>query len=189
MDPRRLIDILGVAERLKNNTRHSWTSSDRHESVAEHSWRACVMAYFLRDEFPKADMDRVMLMCLFHDMGEAFTGDIPAFKKTVSDEIKESQCTSSWLSSLPEPYSVELVALFSEMAEQKTDEAKIYKAIDKLEALIQHNEGPIGRWLPGEYELQFTYGEKEMEFSQYMKVLRSEVNRDSKLKIEMESAD
>ncbi len=37
------------------------------------------MAYFVQDEFPEADIDKVIQMCIFHDMGEAITGDIPAF--------------------------------------------------------------------------------------------------------------
>ena len=39
MDSRAFLDFLKVAEKLKCNTRHSYTSSGRHESVAEHSWR------------------------------------------------------------------------------------------------------------------------------------------------------
>ena len=79
MDSRAFLDFLKVAEKLKCNTRHSYTSSGRCESVAEHSWRLAVMAYFVRDEFPEADIDKVIQMCIFHDMGEAITGDIPAF--------------------------------------------------------------------------------------------------------------
>ncbi len=183
MDIRELITLLGTAEKLKNNTRHSWTSSDRHESVAEHSWRACVMAYFLKDEFPEADMGRVMLMCLFHDMGEVFTGDIPAFIKTDMDVKEESRQIGDWLNSLPEPYSGELRGLFEEMDALLTPEARIYKAVDKLEALIQHNEGPLCRWLPNEYELQLTYGAEAVGFSDYMTRLREAVNEDSRKKM------
>ena len=88
MDSRAFLDFLKVAERLKCNTRHSYTSSGRHESVAEHSWRLTVMAYFMQDEFPEADIDKVIKMCMFHDMGEAITGDIPAFEKTSADSDK-----------------------------------------------------------------------------------------------------
>ena len=91
MDTRRLLEILSVAERLKDTTRHCCTSQGRRESVAEHSWRAALMAYFLRDEFPEADMDRVIRMCLLHDMGEAFTGDVPTFEKSAADEQREAQ--------------------------------------------------------------------------------------------------
>ena len=85
MDAQELLKALHVAERLKDATRHCYTSGGRHESVAEHSWRLALMAYWLRDEFPEADMDKVIRMCLIHDLGEAFTGDIPTFLKTKAD--------------------------------------------------------------------------------------------------------
>ena len=59
MDAKRFLEIVHFAERLKDVTRHAYTSGGRHESVAEHSWRLCLMAFFLRDEFPDADMDKV----------------------------------------------------------------------------------------------------------------------------------
>ena len=34
MEPRKLIEAMAVAERLKNNTRHSYTTTGRKESVA-----------------------------------------------------------------------------------------------------------------------------------------------------------
>lgn len=83
------------------------------------------------------------------------------------------------LDDLPEPYRTELSMLFIEMNEQKTIESKIFKALDKMEALIQHNEADISTWLPLEYELNLTYGEKEAEFSEYMKELKKAVNEDT----------
>ena len=82
MQPRELLEIMTVAERLKDTTRHCYTTKGRHESVGEHCWMMTLMAFFLRDEFPEADMDKVMKMIIIHDLGEAFTGDIPAFDKT-----------------------------------------------------------------------------------------------------------
>ena len=184
MQPSEFIRIMDIAERMKCNTRHSWTSSGRHESVAEHSWRLCLMAYFVRDEFPDADMDKVLKMCLVHDIGEAFTGDIPSFSKTKSDEEAESDAVGHFISSLPEPYRAELTELFSEMESLSTREARIYKALDKMEAIIQHNEADVSTWLPLEYDLQLTYGEKETEFSDYMKAMRAEANRISLEKIQ-----
>ena len=101
MDSRAFLDFLKVAERLKCNTRHSYTSSGRHESVAEHSWRLTMMAYFMQDEFPEADIDKVIRMCMFHDMGEAITGDIPAFEKTDADSDHESHVMDQLLDTLP----------------------------------------------------------------------------------------
>lgn len=183
VDVRKLIEILSVAEKLKNNTRHSWTSSGRQESVAEHSWRLSMMAYLVKDEFPDADINKVILMCIFHDIGEAFTGDIPAFSKTDSDELDERQKLQQFLDSLPEPYREELSGLFEEMYAQETTESRIFRALDRMEAIIQHNEADISTWLPLEYELNLTYGEKEAEFSEYMKRLKQAANEDTVRKI------
>ena len=182
MDSKAFLDFLKVAEKLKCNTRHSYTSSGRHESVAEHSWRLTMMAYFMQDEFPEADIDKVIKMCMFHDMGEAITGDIPAFEKTSADSDHENNVLDELLDTLPEPYRTDLKELFAEMEALETLEAKIYKALDKLEALIQHNEADLSTWIPLEYDLQMTYGTEECRFSEYMKNLRDMVREDSRKK-------
>ena len=115
MEPRKLLDTLAVADRLKDTTRHCYTAGGRHESVAEHSWRAALMAYFLRDEFPEADMDKVIRMLLIHDLGEAFTGDIPSFRKTAANEADEDTLLKEWVATLPQPYAGEMQALYDEM--------------------------------------------------------------------------
>ncbi len=184
MEFRTYLALMHTVEKLKCATRHSWTSSGRQESVAEHSWRLGLMAYFLRDEFPEADMGKVILMCLCHDLGEVFTGDIPAFLKTAADEKTEDAAISNWISAMPPPYRDELAALFAEMAERKTPEAKLCKALDRMEALIQHNEADISTWLPLEYELNLTYGSEDVKFSEYMAGLKAEIDRDTREKIE-----
>ena len=140
MDGRELLNALTVAERLKDTTRHCYTSGGRHESVAEHSWRLALMAYWVSDEFPELDMNKVIKMCLIHDLGEAFTGDITTFEKTAQDEQKETQLLFLWARSLPEPFGSEMCELYQEMDARETPEAKLYKALDNLEAVIQHNE-------------------------------------------------
>jgi len=186
MDVSKFLEVMSLAENLKNITRHSWTSANRHESVAEHSWRLTLMAYFMKDEFPDVDIAKVMLMCLCHDLGEAITGDIPSFLKTEMDESTERNEINRFLSDLPEPYNKELTALFKEMDEQKTVESRLYKALDKLEVIIQHNEADISTWLPLEYELNLTYGQKETEFSEYLRKLRHAIYEITKRKIEQE---
>ena len=89
MEIEKYLQIINVFENLKNNTRHCYTSSGRKESVAEHSHRLAIMAYFVKDEFSDVDIQKVILMCLFHDLGEAFTGDIPCFEKTESHKKRK----------------------------------------------------------------------------------------------------
>ena len=188
MEPRALINALGVAEKLKNVTRHCDTSGGRRESVAEHSWRAALMAYLMKDEFPNADMDKVIAMLLIHDLGEAFTGDIPTFDKTQADEEKEEQLLYGWVASLPEPYATQMRALYAEMAARETVEAKIYRAIDGLEAVLQHNESDLSTWIPKEYELNQTYAEDRVQFSPYLIELRKLMKEDT-LKVMDELAE
>lgn len=183
MEAKELLRVLHTAERLKDETRHCYTSGGRHESVAEHSWRLALTALFLRDEFPALDMDRVIRMCLIHDLGECFTGDIPSFLKSGGDEERERSALETWVASLPAPYSVELKTLYAEMDALETDEARLYKALDKLEAVIQHNESDIATWLPREYELNLTYADENVAFSDYLKRLREEVRRETRNKI------
>lgn len=183
MEPEKLIETLAVAERLKDATRHCYTSRGRSESVAEHSWRITLMAYLVSDEFPEADLEKLMKMCLIHDLGEAFTGDISTFEKSEKDEEKEASLLNEWVMQLPEPFVSEMQELYREMEERKTLEARIYKALDNLEALIQHNESDISTWIPLEYDLQMTYGNDKVQFSEYLTRLRDEVRNDSKKKI------
>ena len=183
MEPGKLLETLGVAGRLKEVPRHCVMAGGRRESVAEHCWRAALMAYFLRDEFPEADMDRVIAMCLIHDLGEAFTGDIPAFRKTAEDEREEERRLHYWIETLPQPYAGEMLALYGEMAALQTTEAKIYKAIDNMEAVIQHNESPLESWLPEEYPLNLTYGTDKAAFSAYLTALRAAVREVTERKI------
>lgn len=183
MKPAELLEFLAMAEKLKCNTRHSYTSSGRHESVAEHSFRLALMAYMVSDEVPEIDTDKVIRMCLIHDLGEAITGDIPSFEKTDSDEAAEDSAVSGFVNQLPEYWKKQLGEMYSEMNELKTPEAKLYKALDKLEAVIQHNEADISTWLPLEYDLQLTYGTEECSFNEYINSLRDEVRSVSEKKI------
>lgn len=188
MDPRTFLEILHTAERLKDATRHCYTSGGRHESVAEHSWRISLMAYWISDEFPEADMNKVLRMCLIHDLGEAFTGDIPTFLKTSSDEKREDELLAEWVSTLPQPFREEMAALYREMNERKTLEARIFKAMDSLEALIQHNESDLSTWSENEYDLNMHYADDKVAFSPYLTELRELIRKDTIAKIESESS-
>ena len=189
MEARELLNALHVAERLKDATRHCYTSGGRHESVAEHSWRITLMAYWIKDEFPQADMDKVIRMCLIHDLGEAFTGDIPSFLKTAADEDREETLLANWVSSLPEPYRQEMAALYEEMKARQTLEARIFKALDNLEAVIQHNESDLSTWTESEYELNLHYGEDKVAFSPYLTALRQAIREDTEEKLRAAAAE
>ncbi len=138
MESEKLPEALHTAEKLKDTTRHCYTSGGRHESVAEHSWRTALMAYWISDEFPEADMNKV----------------------------------------------IKMLSLYKEMEERQTIEAKIYKAMDSLEAVISHNESDIKTWAPNEYELNQVYGNDKVTFSEYLLKLRECIRRETLEKME-----
>ena len=183
MRAEELLDFLRIIEKNKCNTRHSWTSNGKHESIADHCWRTAVMALLVAPEFPGVDIYKVVKMCLIHDFGEAITGDIPSFLKTDKDEQVEDTAVFELLKLLPENLRIEFEDLFREMAELRTKEAKLFKSLDKLEAIISHNEASLDTWLPNEYELQLTYAFEEMSHSEYLMNLRETIKQDSIKKI------
>ena len=184
MNAKDYLRILHTAEKLKDTPRHCTTSQRRTESVAEHSWRVSLMAFLLKEEFPDADMDKVVSMCLIHDLGECFTGDIPTFNKTNDDRDIEDSLLNQWIKTLPDEVAQNMESLYAEMDAQQTTEAKIYKALDKLEALIQHNESPIDTWAENEYELNKIYAFDTVAFSNWLTELRKVILEETLEKID-----
>ena len=188
MRPEELLQIMGQAAKLKQATRHCWIEADRKESVADHSWRMALMAMLVshEEEFAMLDMNRVIRMCLIHDLGESFTGDIPTFVKTGQDTKTEDDIYLEWVESFPEEIRVEWMELLGEMIALETPEAKLYKALDKLEAVLTHDETSIDTWLPLEYELQFTYGADNVKYSRFLSELKAAIDQMTREKIAKE---
>lgn len=189
MNSDKILHFLSIAEKLKCQLRHSWTSTNRRESVAEHSWRLCVFAWILKDQMPDYDMDKVMKMCLFHDLGEALAGDIPSFNKNEEDEKNEEKAIAKIVDVLDGELRTELEDLFFEMKELKSKEARLFKALDKLEVVIQHNEAPLETWIPLEYELNKVYGNEEVKGIMILEELRKMAAEETVRKLAGEKND
>lgn len=185
----QFVAFLDKVEKLKSVPRHCVTADGVQETVAGHCWRTALMAYLMKDELGPVDIDKVIRMCLLHDLGEAVTGDIPTFLKNEVHEEIEKKAVDGLLSGLPEPLYREVTALFAEMEALETKEARIYKALDKLEAVIQHNESDISTWLPLEYELQQTYAAKNVKGFPFLEGLQAQAVRRTREKIARQEAE
>lgn len=188
MTPERLFAFLHLAERLKGTPRHCYTTAGGRESVAAHAWRLALLAWLLQDEQPDVDMQRVIELALVHDLGEAVTGDIPSFVKTGADERTERDALGEIAAMLPPPRGGALKALFDEWEAQQTREARFCRALDKLEAVISHNESDISTWIPLEYELNLTYAEAEAAEFPCLRELRLRMRQDTLEKIARQRA-
>ena len=183
MQPEQMLEFLTRVGNLKVIPRHCYTAPDRRESVADHSWRLVLMAYLCAEEYPDIDLGKLLTFAAIHDLGESVTGDIPAFVKTEAQEATEDRAIDQLVNTLPEPARSRMHALFDEYEAQSSLEAKLCLALDKLEAVIQHNESDISTWLPLEYDLQLTYGAEEAAFSPYTEELRAVLNAATRKKI------
>lgn len=183
MNAESILKFLKLAEQLKCNTRHCETSSGRKESVAEHCFSLVMFAWLLQDDFPDLDMEKVMHMCLVHDMGEAVTGDIPCFEKTEEARAVEGSEIRNIAEMLDNGRKQEFLDLHREMEENKSKEARLFHVLDKMEAVFQHNEADISTWLPLEYELQMNYGVNEAREFTVTGKLRDLVLEQSRKKI------
>ncbi len=139
----QILHFLRATEQLKNTHRNSWTSEGRRESVAEHTWRLCLMALVLHRGFPDVDFARLIKICIIHDLGEAIGGDIPAVHQTpgAGKAEQERRDLLQLLEPLPPRLRDEITALWDEYEEARTPEARLAKALDKLETILQHNQG------------------------------------------------
>jgi putative hydrolase of HD superfamily len=157
-----VLDFLRAAERLKIMTRSAYTSEGRAESVAEHSWRVCLMALVLRDEFPGVDLGKLIAMCVIHDLGEAIGGDVPAPEQaarlardpTATKSAQEREDLLTLLAPLPECTRNEITELWDEYESATSPEARIAKALDKLETILQHTQGAN----PPDFDYRFNLG-------------------------------
>ncbi len=138
-----IIEFLKIAEQLKSTTRSAHSSTGRHESVAEHTWRLCLLALLLSRYYPKLDLVKLLKMLLIHDMGEIIGGDIPAIHQDPTQNKNEQERSDfqKILAPLPEDMREEFLSIWDEYDQVVTPEAKLAKALDKLETLLQHVQG------------------------------------------------
>ena len=141
----RYLQFMREAERLKNVLRSARTSAGRTESTAEHTWRLALLALVLADEKPELDLQRVLAMCLVHDLGEAYEGDIPAVEQSdpAAKAAAELAAIDRITPLLPDEATARIRALWEEYEACATPEARWVKALDKAETILQHNQALV----------------------------------------------
>ncbi len=158
---RRIIKFLNIAEKLKCELRHSWLSSGRRESVAEHTWRMSLMVILLEPYLSQPiNLEKCLKMAILHDLAEAEVGDIPVFE-TQSLEAKQKKyilergAMVKLCDSLQDPMGEELFSLWDEYEVKQSFEAKFINALDKIEVHLQHVEAPLSTWTEPERDMLF----------------------------------
>jgi putative hydrolase of HD superfamily len=181
-DPAQLagrLACLREAERLKSVLRSGFTSSGRPESTAEHSWRLALMALVFADQLPGLDIARVLKLCVVHDLGEAIHGDIPAIHQHAhpGKAAQEREDLHVLTRELDAPLRAEIIALWDEYEAAATPEAQAVKAFDKLETILQHNQGAN----PPDFDYAFNlgYGRRHTATAPLFAALRQMLDADT----------
>ncbi|WP_036746239.1 HD domain-containing protein [Paenibacillus sp. UNC451MF] len=179
MEYSNTITFIKELERLKNNTRTAWTSEGRRESIAEHSWRLTMFSMVLEEYFHDIDFNRVLRLSLIHDLGEAYEGDTSA--KIAVDSAKklkkEEEAILRLIAPLSEITQQKFIELWWEYNKAETKEAKLVKALDKIETIIQHNQGAN----PSDFDYLFNidYGKKHALFDPIIQSIREIVDQET----------
>ncbi len=133
----------------------------RNENDAEHAWHMAVMAYLLKEYAnEEVDINRVMLMCLIHDIVEIDAGDTYAYdaEGQKTQKAREDAAKERIYSLLPDDQKAELIAVFDEFEDNATPEARFAHAMDNLQPLILNNSNGGGDWKEHGVTAKTVYG-------------------------------
>jgi putative hydrolase of HD superfamily len=184
-----ILNVLKLAERLKFELRHSYTSSGRQESVAEHTWRMSLMAVLIEPLLKqKVDTARLLKMIILHDLVEAEAKDISALDVLRNPEIKlqkeekEKQAIQNLRRTLKDTNGQEIYDLFYEFESKETYEAKVANALDKLEVQLQHNHADFSTWEEIEYDMSYMM-DKYVLFDETLFELKRQIENEAEQKM------
>lgn len=173
------LSFLRSAERLKDTLRSAYTTSGRTESAADHSWRLTLVAMVFLDMLPDLDALRVIKLCVIHDLGEAIGGDIPAPDQPLvaAKSAQERRDFQTLIAPLPHALRQEFTALWDEYEAAESPEARAVKALDKIETILQHNQGSN----PPDFDYGFNldYGRRYTEQLELTRDIRALLDRDT----------
>lgn len=153
MNPTELekqLSFLREIDRLKTVVRQSpLLDRSRKENSAEHSWHLATYALVLSEHADGAvDTARVMKMLLLHDIVEVDVGDHPIHGGTSSEwqAEQESRAAARLFGLLPPSQRDELLALWKEFEEGRTEDAMFAKALDRFQPLLVNIFTGGGTW-------------------------------------------
>jgi len=190
-----ILKVLTLAERLKFELRHSYTSSGRQESVAEHTWRMSLMAVLIEPLLrQKVDTARLLKMIILHDLVEAEASDISALDVLRNPGIKhgkierEKKAIENLRLQLQDTNGEEIYDLFFEFEGKETYESKVANALDKLEVQLQHNHADFSTWEEIEYDMSYMM-DKHVLFDPTLFELKTQIENQATEKMQSNGID
>ncbi len=107
------------------------------ESVAAHTFGVLMAAFAIAKEFDSVNMERLLQLCLFHDLPEARTGDANAVNKMYVS-VDEDKAAKDMAKELE--WGNEIYELLKEYWDAKSLESQIAHDADQLDMLLSLKE-------------------------------------------------
>lgn len=175
-----ILEFLRSTEQLKNTLRSSTTSTGRHESTAEHTWRLCLLVMLFERQYPDIDILRLIKMCIIHDLGEAISGDIAAVDQVegIDKSVAERRDLLLLIRPLSKNLQDNILGLWDEYEKASSNEALLAKAFDKIETVLQHSQGKN----PADFDYGFnlSYGKKYTDYDALTSRIRALIDQDTR---------
>jgi putative hydrolase of HD superfamily len=111
----------------------------RRENTAEHSWHIALMARVLAEYAPPGtNIDRVVALCLNHDIVEIQAGDASIYDEKARAEaaLRERDAANFLYAQLPPDQGRQFKADWEEFEHGTSNEAKFARALDRLQPMI-----------------------------------------------------
>ena len=163
---KRAVEFLFEVGMLKKTPRTGYQFlGSGGESVADHSFRTAIIGYVLASQENDADRNKVVLMCLFHDLSEARSGDHNYMNKKYVEVDEESAIRDQVRELL---FGDEIIALIHEFNSGDTLDARLSKDADQLDLILELKEqldlgNPNAQdWLSFAFRRLHTDGAKKM---------------------------
>ena len=143
-----MLETLIELQRLKRLDRTGWVLRgfpNATESVAAHSFGVSVTAMLLADALlaqrVAIDVEKVLRIALLHDWAEARVGDMPRTATMYFGSEARKQAETSAFHDITEPINrgedARYTSLYHEYEERNTLEARLVKAADVIDLLLQ----------------------------------------------------
>ncbi len=135
-----LTDFFTICEKLECEYRLTKMSDGNYQAVASHSWNMAMMAIALRPYLKNnIDMERVLKLCILHDLPEAIAHDVPLHEQTATNKQakqKHEKDAINTITNLLHDKSID--NLFNEYELRQSPESNFVKLLDILDTTIQH---------------------------------------------------
>lgn len=137
MDTDKIVNFFFEIATLRRLTRsHRQVIEKVSDNVSDHSFRVAIIGMILA-KLENCDEDKVLKMCLFHDVAEARTGDANSINQQYLN-LHEDEARKDQMEGLP--IADEMIKLLKEYEKCESKEAVVAKDADKLDQMVLQQE-------------------------------------------------